>query len=565
MRSPCSVRLQHGLALARQFDHSAIVWHNQCASLIDCALRGRPHGDRRATPNRSPWCGPLNAGRIELRLLGQFQLLLDGKPVDGMSQTRLQLLLAYVTLHRNLTLSRQHLAFLFWPDSSEKQAFANLRKLLYLLRQALPAIDRFLALTAETVAWRSDAAFMLDVADFEAAFQRGETSDSPAAKIAAYQDALALYGGDLLPGFYDDWILVERERLRALYAGALTRLAELYEAQRAYADAIACAQRLLSQDTLQESSHRLLMRLHLLNDDRAAALRVYHTCATLLREELGVDPSPATEELYQRLLWLEDQPQTPVQPLAATAAPLVGRTAEWNQLRGLWQSAREGHPQLVLIEGEAGIGKTRLAEEMLDTVRRQGMVAAYTRAYAAEGAAAYAPLVDLLRSRPIYAALGKLDPVWLSELTRLLPELAAAHPHLPAPTPITEEWQRRRFQEALIRGCLVAGGPLLIHFDDLQWCDGETLAWLHLLLRADEHGKLLVIGTLRPDEIDEAHPLHRLRLELQRSNRCVSIPLDAALRRRSGPTGSPCDQSRALHKRTGTVVRPDRGQPVVCG
>ena len=204
---------------------------------------------------------------------------------------------------------------------------------------------------------------------------------------------------------------------------------------------------------------------------------------------------------------------------------MVGRTEEWNQLRGLWQSAREGHPQLVLIEGEAGIGKTRLAEEMLDTVRRQGMVAAYTRAYAAEGAAAYAPLVDLLRSRPIYAALGKLDPVWLSELSRLLPELAAAHPHLPAPTPITEEWQRRRFQEALIRGCLAAGGPLLIHFDDLQWCDGETLAWLHLLLRADEHGKLLVIGTLRPDEIDEAHPLHRLRLELQRSNRCVSIPL----------------------------------------
>ncbi|MCU0502883.1 MAG: 6-hydroxy-D-nicotine oxidase, partial [Anaerolineae bacterium] len=230
--------------------------------------------------------GPTNTGRIELRLLGQFQLLLDGKPVDGFSQARLQLLLAYVTLHRTLTLSRQHLAFIFWPDSSEKQAFANLRKLLYLLRQALPAIDRCLALTVETVAWQSDAAFTLDVADFEAALQRGETSDSPAAKIAACEEALALYRGDLLPGFYDDWILVERERLRTLYAGALTKLAELYEAQRAYPAALACAQRLLSQDALQEASHRLLMRLHLLNDDRAAALRVYHTCATLLRDGL---------------------------------------------------------------------------------------------------------------------------------------------------------------------------------------------------------------------------------------------------------------------------------------
>jgi DNA-binding SARP family transcriptional activator/tetratricopeptide (TPR) repeat protein len=466
---------------------------------------------------------------LQLRLFGHFQLLLQGKPVDGFHQARLQLLLAYVTLHRDRALPRQQIAFLFWPDSAEKQAFTNLRKLLYLLRQALPAADHFLSLTAETVTWRSDTAFTLDVADFEAAFQRGEASDSPVAKIAAYQEATGCYGGDLLPGFYDEWILVERERLRSVYANALTRLADLYESQRAYADALTCAQRLLSQDSLQESSHRLLMRLYLLNEDRAAALRVYHTCATLLREELGVDPSPATEEIYQRLLWLEDQPQTPIPALAATAAPLVGRDLEWNQLRALWQGARDGHPQLVLIEGEAGIGKTRLAEELFDTVKRQGMVAAYTRAYAAEGAAAYAPLVDLLRSGPIYAALGRLDTVWLNELSRLLPELAGATPHLPPP--ITEEWQRHRFQEALIQGCLAAGGPLLIHFDDLQWCDRETLAWLHFLLRIDQREKLLVVGTLRPGEIDAGHPLNRLRLELQRSDRCVSIslaPLSAA-------------------------------------
>lgn len=462
---------------------------------------------------------------LQLRLFSHFQLLLHGETVDGFHQARLQLLLAYITLRRDLALSRQQIAFLFWPDSAEKQAFTNLRKLLFLLRQALPAVDHILSLTSETVAWRSDPSFTLDVADFEAAFQRGESSDSPIAKITAYQNAILCYGGDLLAGFYDEWVLVERERLRSMYASALTRLAELYEAQRAYADALICAQRLLGQDSLQESSHRLLMRLHLLNGDRAAALRVYHTCATLLREELGVDPSPATEELYQRLLWLEDQPQTPVQALEVTVAPLVGRIQEWNQLRALWQSARDGHPQLVLIEGEAGIGKTRLAEELLDTVRRQGMVAVYTRAYAAEGAAAYAPLVDLLRSRPIFAALGKLDPVWLSELSRLLPELTTAYPHLPAPTPITEEWQRRRFQEALIHGCLAAAAPLLIHFDDLQWCDGETLAWLHLLLRVDQHGKLLVVGTLRPEEIDDAHPLNRVRRELRRSDRCVSIPL----------------------------------------
>ncbi len=239
--------------------------------------------------------------------------------MGGLHQARLQLLLAYVTLQRDLALSRQQIAFLFWPDSAEKQAFTNLRKLLYLLRQALPAVDHFLSLTAETVTWRSDAAFTLDVAEFEAACQRGAASDSVAAKIAAYQDALAHYGGDLLPGFYDEWVLVERERLRTLYATALTRLADLYEGQRAYGDALACAQRLLSQDSLQESSHRLLIRLHLLNEDRAAALRVYHTCATLLRDELGVDPSPATEELYQRLLWLEDQPATPAPALTTTA------------------------------------------------------------------------------------------------------------------------------------------------------------------------------------------------------------------------------------------------------
>ncbi len=109
-------------------------------------------------------------------------------------------------------------------------------------------------------------------------------------------------------------------------------------------------------------------------------------------------------------------------------SPLVGREEEWAELQTAWRRSARG-PRFALLLGEAGIGKTRLVEEMLHWAERQGIACAYARCYAAEGELAYAPVMALLRARPLPA----LDDVWLSEVARLLPELLAERPDLPPP------------------------------------------------------------------------------------------------------------------------------------
>ena len=128
------------------------------------------------------------------------------------------------------------------------------------------------------------------------------------------------YGGDLLPDCYDDWIQVDRERLAQDYQHALERLILLLEEARQYAAAIGYAERLLRADRLREATYRDLMRLHLLNGDRPSALRTYHTCSAMLAQEPGVEPSPATQELYRRALGAEEA-------IASETAPGLRRTS----------------------------------------------------------------------------------------------------------------------------------------------------------------------------------------------------------------------------------------------
>ena len=253
---------------------------------------------------------------------------------------------------------------------------------------------------------------------------------------------------------------------------------------------------------------------------------------TCLQRELEVEPSEEVQAAYKLLLHGETRPAASVAPSALVGAvPLVGRQEEWAQLRAIWHDSACELPSLVLITGEAGIGKTRLAEELFEWAKRQGMACVRTRAYAAEGQLSYAPITEWLRSAALRAELPRLDAVWRSELARLLPELLSQDPELPSPTPLTENWQRQRFFEALARGILVSHAPLLLLIDDLQWCDQETLAWLRYLLRFEVDAKLLVVGTARSEEMKTSSALIGLVRALQSAGQLHEValaPLDAA-------------------------------------
>jgi DNA-binding SARP family transcriptional activator len=150
---------------------------------------------------------PLSMNTLQIELLGHFHLTYAGAPITVLQQVRLQSLLAYLLLHRHSPQPRQHLAFLFWPDSSEAQAYSNLRSALHTLRHTLPEADRFLHVDAKVVQWRGDAPYTLDVVQFEHHLAEAELSAqlNDTARVRAHLDAaIELYGGDLLSAYYDN-------------------------------------------------------------------------------------------------------------------------------------------------------------------------------------------------------------------------------------------------------------------------------------------------------------------------------------------------------------------------
>jgi DNA-binding SARP family transcriptional activator len=452
---------------------------------------------------------------LQISLLGRFHLVYDGTPIRELNQARQQALLAYLLLNASTPQSRQHLAFLFWPDTGEVQALTNLRNLLYKLRQTLPDPDHFLHADAQSVQWRLDASFDLDVTHFE-------SLAGPDATQADLEEAIQLYRGDLLPACYDDWIQPWRLRLHQTATAICVRLIDLLEEKRAYARAISYGQQLLHLDPLDETTYRRLMQLHALYGDQAGALRVYHTCVTTLQRELGVAPGPTTCALYERL-WSVVAPELP-RPSAPQQTPVVGRDQEWLALQRAWRNACTGSATCMVITGEAGIGKTRLCEELVAWVGRQGYPVATAQCFAVEGALAYAPVATWLRSQAIYPLLSTLEPGWLAEVARLLPEMAATQAE-PASSGAAESWQRQRLFEGLARAMLCCRKPLLLFIDDLQWSDRDTLEWIHFLLRFERQSPLMLLATVRQEELSTDHPLRALLLAMRRENHLIELGL----------------------------------------
>jgi DNA-binding SARP family transcriptional activator/predicted ATPase len=437
---------------------------------------------------------------LRLTLLGGFRAVYADEPLRALDAPRLQSLVARLALRTGLPQQRHHLAFTFWPDSSEAQSRTNLRQLLHHLRRALPELDAFVGSDRRTLLWRPDAPATVDAVQLERAW-----SDSAAAAeageveraITVARRAAELYQGDLLPDCYDEWIEPDRQRLCDQAVAGLNRLLELLQSRRRYGEAIPYVEKLLRIDPLRERTHALRIRLLALSGEPGLAERAYRECVELLERNTGTGPGPELRALADRL------PSGPVviRPLPGPAdrtPPLIGRHAEWRSLMGAWERAGSGAPHLLLLTGEPGIGKTRLAEALLEWADRQGIRTARSRCYAAEGVLPYGPVTQWLRGglRDRQATTPK---PWRTELSRLLPELMPDQPRLDS-EPGTDGAHRTRLFEAFARVTTGPGEPVLLLLDDLQWCDGDSLESIHYLLRSDPGARLLVLATMRTGE-----------------------------------------------------------------
>jgi predicted ATPase/DNA-binding SARP family transcriptional activator len=472
---------------------------------------------------------------LSVQLLGQFRICVEGHSISSQVTDRSQSLLAYLLLHAGSPQSRVHLAFVFWPDASEANGRNSLRQLIHQLRRAVPDADRYIESDANTIRWALDPSVSLDVAMFDTAraeAERAVKTGNAVLRRACLERAVDLCQGPLLPSCLDDWIIPERERLGRQCEAVTAMLVPLLEQARDYGSAIERVRHWLLHDRFDEEAQGWLIRLLALAGDRSAALQAYRQYVDLLRREFGTEPSAETVQAFERA---RDGSQAPRARIAKEDEPsvlprLVGRHSEWVQIRESWERASEGRTAFVVVTGDAGIGKSRLAEELVIWAQRQGAAVAKTRSYSAEGQLSLAPVSEWLRSDALSPQLGRLDDIWRVEVARLLPELQAA-PSLQRPMPVAEYGDRLRFFEGMARAVLAATPPVLLVIDDLQWCDRETLEWLHFLCRFDPRARLLVLGTVRSESFDPSHPLAMFLRQLRGTTQLEEIvlePLDAA-------------------------------------
>jgi len=452
---------------------------------------------------------------IQIFLFGHFKLIAHDSNVENFSSSRAEHLIAYLALHPGIPVKRQFLAFLLWPDSNEAQALANLRKIIFTLRHDLPDINALLSIGYDSIAIA--ASLHLDVHTFNSliasadkALHNGEVSSA----LQALAQAVQIYQGDLLPECYDEWVIIEREILAQKYLQALTRLAELYDHQADLPNAVLTLKLLLARDPLQELAYQRLMTLYAKLQDRMAALQTYHTCATILQRELGISPSSKTQALYNELLNLSDGSDQPEKD--SFQQPMVGRTQEIEALKQAWREVNKaGRIKLVLIGGESGIGKTHLAETMVNVMRRQGIHTYSARCYPAERSLSFSPLIEWMREKKI----NPIDPKVRHEISRIMPEILRNEEY--APPPLHEKKRRQFLFEAILTLLNQPVKAQLFFLDDIQYCDHDTLEWLHYFIRRDIQTHTLIIATCRYDEISQEHPLLPVLYSLRRIGDCL--------------------------------------------
>jgi len=465
---------------------------------------------------------------LRLYTFGGLRIELDGKLLRLPTQ-KARDLLAYLILHHDRTLSRDLLAGAFWPDRPDPRARRALSQALWQVRSALgPAAGR-LAAERDTVTLLLHPGDWLDVAAFEKKVHKYTSTQvdkalpphlplSLSTCLLELSEAVALYRSDFLEGCYDDWALLERERLRELYLGTLERLIALHKQQGEYEEALTNVQQLAATDPLRESAHQELMRLyHLLGRDRAA-LEQYETLHQILADEVGVEPMAETALLAQEIAAQFEEAEPPYLPLEVRPAPLfdqpelvplVGREKERATLLAQLEAAIGGHGGLVLVEGEAGVGKTRLLQEVgrgaewreVQVCRGRGRELAELPPYGVLREALQAALSPLRANQ-----LAELvEGTWLREVSRILPKLAECLPDSSPAVNLGPERQRARLLEALTQTVLALGqiAPHLLILDDLQWADETTLSALaHLTPRLAE-SRVLVISAYRGAEARE--------------------------------------------------------------
>ncbi len=463
---------------------------------------------------------------ISIRLIGPIDIRVDSIPLAVDTRKAVALLVYLAVTGR--TASRDSIAALLWPESDGGDARGALRRTLSVLNKALGG--RGLEIDRMSVAL-DPAEVEVDLHVFRGLLGHAREHDhGPSTGCdscdAQLDDALALDRGSFMDGFslrdsepFDEWQVAEAEAYRRDAAAALERLARSQLSARHWDRAVLAGRRWLDLDPLHEPAHRLLMSAYSAAGEDAAAVRQYRDCVRVLEAELGVAPLQETTDLYDAIRTGSYRPpaadgaltpgaQTPAEgqdrrASSPTEGPMVGRAAELGMLLDAAR-AIDTDGRVLIIEGEPGIGKTRLARAITDRLVADGAIVLEARAYPGEGAIPYASVVELLRAglaRPdAETRLATVRPELLAEVARLLPIPDVRPPEGGLGDPLG----RGRFLDAVaeVLTALATGPrPGILWLDDAHWADGPTLEALAFLARRLRGRPIGVLLTWRREDL----------------------------------------------------------------
>jgi DNA-binding SARP family transcriptional activator len=489
--------------------------------------------------------------QLKISLLGAVRVERDGVPIEVDTRKAIALL-AYLAMtgvpHR-----RDALAAFFWPEADDERARGALRRTLSALRGALKG--DWLLVSRDVVELRRDSTVIIDVAEFRARLDDGRRRINNS--IDAATQAIQLYRDDFMAGFslrdsaeFDDWQAYQAEDLRRELGEGLELLVGCLIDAGEFGKAISYSRRWLLIDPLNEDAHRRLMLLYTWTGDRGAAVRQYRECVRILDQELGIAPLDETTALYQAIQ-RHEAPEPPMRtsndartaetaPVLSRLAdvaidqsghPLVGRARELALLGTLYDQVQQDG-RLVMVEGEAGVGKTYLVEAFLKEMRGRGAKTVVMSGYEGEMHLAYGPIVEGLRTlveaEDFESTAARLPRHLLAELCRLVPHAASSASGVLDSPPMDGPGAQARFFEAVLQFMLATMSderPGILFVDDIQWVDHASLDLLSYLVRRLRGHPMMVILGWRREDIAGGMPIEHLLAESERAGVGMRVTL----------------------------------------
>lgn len=449
-------------------------------------------------------------------LFGTFEIHRGNIPLTLPGSISARSLLAYLCLNCSQPVPRPVLAGTFWPEQTESAARRALSQALWHIRRAIPDL---ITADAYAVQISPESLLWIDVVTFQTLIETHSQLPSSQEKAASdLHQATQLYRGDLLSGLYDEWIFIERESLREQYLQVLELLIHTKKSSGQYVEALQYGRQLVQVDPLRENTYRSLMQINLALGRSEAAIKIFEDCQQTMLTELGVEPEAETIALAEEIQTQSHSDPLPyLPPNLIPATPLleeypkqfslVGREQERMELVTCMDGMFENLGGVMLVEGEAGIGKTRLLQEAVRDAEWRGAQTLWGSCREIEGVTPYHALVEAIRNGLSHLRTNQLvqlvDDIWLQVLAHLIPELLIHAESAAPPSELAPDRAGERLNNAfeqLFRAWAQIT-PIMLIIEDIHWAGADLMNILLTFAARLRDQRIIILVTFRSEDV----------------------------------------------------------------